>query len=58
MVAALTEFSGVVAAVAFNLAIATLFALTVTGAFALGAALVEGLAGRAGRWLAVRSTGF
>ncbi|HEX5417821.1 MAG TPA: DUF2298 domain-containing protein, partial [Chloroflexota bacterium] len=43
MVAAVTEFSGVVAAVAFNLAIATLFAFTVTGAFALGAALVEGL---------------
>jgi len=43
MVAALTEFSGVIAAVAFNLAIATLFALTITGAFALGSALVEGL---------------
>jgi YYY domain-containing protein len=43
IIAAVTELSGVVPAVAFNLAIALLFALTVTGAFALGHALVEGL---------------
>jgi YYY domain-containing protein len=43
LVAAVTEVSAVTPAVAFNLAIATLFALTVTGAFALGCALVEGL---------------
>jgi YYY domain-containing protein len=43
MVAAVTELAGVVPSVAFNLAIATLFALTVTGAFAVGYALVEGL---------------
>src|SRR4029077_981466 len=43
IVAAITELSGVVPAVGFNLAIATLFALTVTGAFALGYSLVSGL---------------
>jgi YYY domain-containing protein len=43
MVAAVTELSGVTPAVAFNLALATLFALTITGAFAMGHALVEGL---------------
>src|SRR5471030_1781502 len=42
MVAAITEVSGVVPAVAFNLAIATLFALTITGAFSLGYALIAG----------------
>ncbi len=43
LVAALTEVSGVAPPVAFNLAIATLFALTVTGTFGLGFALVDGL---------------
>ena len=43
MVAALTELSGVLPAVAFNLAIATLFALTVTGAFSLTHAQAVGL---------------
>jgi YYY domain-containing protein len=43
LVAALTELSGVVPSVAFNLAIAMLFALTVTGAFAIGTTLVDGL---------------
>lgn len=43
MVAALTELSGVLPAVAFNLALATLFALTATGAFAVTHALVDGL---------------
>src|SRR5579885_3068779 len=42
MVAAVTELSGVLPSVAFNLAIATLFALTVTGAFALTYALAVG----------------
>jgi YYY domain-containing protein len=42
VVAAITEVSGVVPAVAFNLAIATLFALTLVGAFAIGHALVDG----------------
>lgn len=43
LVAAVTELSGVAPSVAFNLAISLLFALTVTGAFALGWALVDGL---------------
>ncbi len=43
LMAVLTELSGVVPSVAFNLALATLFALTATGAFALAHALVEGL---------------
>jgi YYY domain-containing protein len=43
MVAAITELSGVVPGVAFNLAISTLFALTVTGAFGLGYSLALGL---------------
>ncbi len=43
LVAVLTELSGVVPSVAFNLALATLFALTATGAFALAHALVDGL---------------
>jgi len=43
LVAVLTELSGVIPAVAFNLALATLFALTATGAFAVAHALVEGL---------------
>jgi YYY domain-containing protein len=42
VVAAITEASGVIPAVAFNLAIATLFAMTVSGAFTLGHALVGG----------------
>ncbi|HLG51457.1 MAG TPA: DUF2298 domain-containing protein [Chloroflexota bacterium] len=48
LIAVLTELSGVAPAVAFNLAIAMLFALSVTGAFALARALVEGLQGTAG----------
>jgi YYY domain-containing protein len=43
LIAVLTELSGVVPSVAFNLAIATLFALTITGAFAVAHALVDGL---------------
>lgn len=42
VIAAITEVSGVVPSIAFNLAIATLFAMTVTGAFALGHAIVDG----------------
>lgn len=42
LVAIVTELSGVIPAVAYNLAIATFFALTVTGAFAVAHALVDG----------------
>ncbi|MGH2461788.1 MAG: DUF2298 domain-containing protein [Chloroflexota bacterium] len=42
LVAVLTELSGVVPAVAYNLALATLFALTATGAFAVAHALAHG----------------
>jgi YYY domain-containing protein len=48
VVAAIAEVSGVVPAVAFNLAIATLFALTIVGAFAVGHALVDGSRAGAG----------
>lgn len=43
LVAVLTELSGVLPSVAFNLAIATFFALTMTGGFAVSHALVDGL---------------
>ncbi len=43
LVAVLTELSGVIPSIAFNLALATLFALTATGAFAVTHALVQGL---------------
>ena len=43
MAALLTELSGIAPGVAFNLVIATLFALTATGAFSLGYNLVEGV---------------
>ena len=43
LVAVVTELSGVIPSVAYNLALATLFALTATGAFAVTHALAEGL---------------
>lgn len=42
LIAVLTELSGVAPAVAFNLAVAVLFALTASGAFAVAHALVDG----------------
>jgi len=49
MMAMLTKLSGVAASVAFNLAIALLFALTVTGAYALVYNLIQGAEERRGR---------
>ncbi len=46
LTAIMTELSAVPSSVAFNLMIATLFALTATGAFSLGYNLVAGIRGR------------
>jgi len=49
MMAMLTKLSGVASAVAFNLGIALLFALTVTGAYSVVYNLIEGRGSEAGR---------
>ena len=56
LVSTLIRFTGIVPAVACNLAIPLLFALTLTGAFSVGYNLTEGLARRMWRRASGRST--